>query len=204
LVDVLHHVHHHPRRALCPFVVGGELQRVERRPLAPDVTVRAPHAEPEGEAPHGGDQLLLADRLGQDFQIGERIGRKLSLRWEGGGEGGAHYDETDGVAHRPEPLVSNCPTTRWRISYVSGCARSMRATHCRSGSRCNKSRSRNSVTVLYVPAPPSPSPAVPALVLFGHSELQLPEEAAHPVAAEAHNPGNPDRVQHEVEGEDSG
>src|SRR5256886_10793368 len=100
LVDVLHYAHHYARRAFGAFVVRGELDRIERRPLAPDVTVGAPHAEAQGEAPHGGEQLLFVDHLGQHLQVRERIRWKLSLRSERGCERSTQYGESDHAAHR--------------------------------------------------------------------------------------------------------
>src|SRR3989454_6015486 len=100
LVDVFDHVYHHPRRALWALVVCRELEGIERRSFPPNVAVGAAHAEPQSKAPHGGDQLLLTDRFRQNLQVCERIGWKLSLRWERGPEEGGHDGETDDVTHR--------------------------------------------------------------------------------------------------------
>src|SRR5437879_8826585 len=110
LHHLLHQFPHPPRRVLRSFYVRSELERIERRPLPPYVTVGTPHAEPQGEAPHGGEQLLLADRLGQHLQVRERIGRELPLRLQRGCEQGGHDDETDDRAHLTQtPLVARPP-----------------------------------------------------------------------------------------------
>ena len=77
-VDLFHHPHHLPRGELGALLVFGEVELGERLALLPDVTEPAADAERARKVAHHADDLHHRRRLGNDFDVDERVGRKMA------------------------------------------------------------------------------------------------------------------------------
>ena len=93
-VDLFHHPHHLPRGELGALLVFGEVELGERLALLPDVTEPAADAERARKVAHHADDLHHRRRLGNDFDVDERVGWKMAGSL--GGERGRADREREG------------------------------------------------------------------------------------------------------------